>query len=170
MADRIRKMYHTQEKWQERLVSPVICRRKDAWLGNGYYFWDSDVDAIHWGNSSKTSTGYFEVYKANVDCENVLDTVFNEEHYRFWVKQLEKAAGHIKKKTGMNATIREINQYFIERANWSDKATGVLFQDLPNSQDLLISKLFYRKRIQIAVYDLHIISNFAFHFEMECTK
>ena len=29
---------------------PFLCTRADAWLGHGYYFWDSDVDRAHdWG-------------------------------------------------------------------------------------------------------------------------
>lgn len=161
-------MYHTQEKWGIRLAAPIICKRNNAWLGSAYYFWDFEMDAIHWGHSSKKSTGYFEIYRANIDCENVLDTVFNEEHYKFWIKQIEKAAKHISIKTGYKATIREINQYFKEKAKWSEITDGIMFQDLPDSADLLVNQLYYRKRIQIAVFNLKIIGNFAFHFEMAC--
>lgn len=32
---------------------PYICTRRDAWLGTGYYFWDSNMDwAISWGENS----------------------------------------------------------------------------------------------------------------------
>ncbi|MFW5656666.1 MAG: hypothetical protein ACOC0C_03535 [Bacteroidota bacterium] len=163
-----RLMYHTQEKWPKRLTTPIICERKNAWLGVGYYFWKDEVDAVHWGHNSKRKTGEFEVYSANIDCENVLDTVFNEQHYEFWVRQIEKAAKTIMKKTGVKATIKEINQYFKEKAKWSEITDGILFQDLPFSDDLLVQNLNYRKRIQIAVYNLDIISNFVFLFEMEC--
>ena len=27
---------------------PFKCRREDAWLGEGYYFWDSFVELAHW--------------------------------------------------------------------------------------------------------------------------
>jgi hypothetical protein len=161
-------MYHTQEKWRFRLTEPIICTRKNAWLGIAYYFWDDEIDAIQWGHRSKRDKRYFEIYKASIDCENVLDTVFNEEHYNFWVKQIEKAAKHISIKTGMKASLKEINQYFKEKANWAGVTDGIMFQDLPISDDLLVKDLYYRKRIQIAVYNLEIIHNFAFHFDMEC--
>lgn len=162
-------MYHTQEKWKQQLTNPIICYRNNAWLGVAYYFWDDEIDAIHWGHNSKRSTGFFEIYKADIDCENVLDTVFNEEHYTFWVKQIEKAAKHITIKTGIKASLKEINQYFKEKANWSEITDGIMFQDLPNSDDLLVKNLYYRKRIQIAVYNLRIISNFVFHLEIKCS-
>ncbi|GHT15500.1 hypothetical protein AGMMS4956_15580 [Bacteroidia bacterium] len=144
--------------------------RSNAWLGYGYYFWYDEIDAIHWGHNSKKQTGYFEVYKADIECDNVLDTVFNEENYTFWKKQIEKAAQHIMQKTGIRTTLKEINQYFQERASWSDVADGILFQDLPNSEDLLVTDFNYRKRIQLVAYKLDIVSNFAFHDEWKCNK
>ena len=86
----------------------------------------------------------------------------------FWLRQIEKAAKHISKKTGIKAKIKEINQYFKEKARWDEEATGIMFQDLPINDDLLVENLYYRKRIQLAVYKLEIISNFALHLEMEC--
>jgi len=161
-------MYHTQEKKGKRLTQPIFCTRDDAWLGDAFYFWDDEIDAIHWGNNSKKRTGYFEIYKAEIDFTDVLDTVFNEQQYKFWVKQLEKAAKFITIKTGFKPTIKEVNQYFKEKAKWSDLADGILFQDLPYCEDLLVKGFNYRKRIQLAAYDLRIVNNFSFHSEAEC--
>ncbi|MBL4560670.1 MAG: hypothetical protein JKX79_06750 [Labilibaculum sp.] len=156
-------MYHTQESRAKLLTAPIKCNKSDAWLGVGYYFWNIEIDATHWGNNFKNRKGSFEIYKADIDTENVLDTVFNEKHYEFWLKQIEKAAKFITKKTGKKASIREINQYFNDKAKWSEITDGVLFQDLPFSDDLLVSNFNYRKRIQIAVYNKDIISNFVLH-------
>jgi len=163
-----RLMYHTQEKRAIRLVAPIICTKPNAWLGNAYYFWVYEVDAIQWGHKSKRKTGYFEIYNALINCENLLDTVFGEKHYIFWLKQIEKAAKHITIKTGMKATLKEVNEYFKEKAKWSEITDGILFQDLPISEDLLVEGFYYRKRIQLAVYNLKIIRNFAFLNEFRC--
>lgn len=167
-CDLERLMYHTQERRKARLIKPILAERRNAWLGVAYYFWDNEMDAIHWGNDSKKSTGYFEIYKADIECENVLDTVFNEEHYNFWVKQIEKAAKNIIKITGRKASIKEINRYFTENAQWAEVTDGIMFQDLPFSDDLLVEGLNYRKRIQLAVFNVAIIFNFAFHFDQKC--
>jgi len=161
-------MYHTQERRAKKLTAPIFCTNSNAWLGEAYYFWADEVDAVKWGHTSKKSTGYFEIYKAEVDCENVLDTVFNEEHYLFWLTQIEKAAKQITQKTGLKATIKEINQFFKEKANWAEVSDGIKFQDLPVNDDLLVKGLFYRKRIQLAVFNIRIIDNFAFYFEDKC--
>lgn len=161
-------MYHTQERRKTRLTSPVLAERKNAWLGVAYYFWENEIDAIHWGNESKNRTGSYEIYESLIDCENVLDTVFNEEHYNFWVTQIEKAAKKISKITGEKATIKEINSYFTENASWSEVTSGIMFQDLPFSDDLLVHGFNYRKRIQLAVFNLEIILIFAFLYEQKC--
>jgi len=163
-----RIMYHTQEKRAKQLLEPIICTRNDAWLGNGYYFWLEENDAVLWGHNSKKATGYFEIYKADICCNDVLDTVFNEVHYNFWVQQIEKIAKNFKKKTGQKPTIKEINVYL--RNKWGDEVTGILFQDNPMNKQLMVENFPYKKRVQIVVYKLNIVSNFTFHDEMECVK
>jgi hypothetical protein len=163
-----RLMYHTQEKRRVKLSGPILAERNNAWLGIAYYFWQNEVDAIHWGTESKNKTGCYEVYSSEIDCEDVLDTVFNEEHYNFWVVQIEKAASRIIKITGKKATIKEINSYFSEKAKWSELTSGIMFQDLPFSDDLLVKDFNYRKRIQLAVFKLEIILTFAFLYEQKC--
>jgi arsenate reductase-like glutaredoxin family protein len=173
----IRNLYHTQESRVQKLTEPIPCKRDDAWLGEGKYFWYDLLDAEQWGNSSKKATGFFEIYESEVDCEDVLDTVFNEEHYNFWLKQLEKVAMKIIKKTNEKPTLKELNDYFKERGTWNE-VCGIIFQDLPtNNKHLLVkpieykNKTFtfaYRKRVQMVIYDDKIIRTFAFLTREKC--
>lgn len=168
MAFTTRIMYHTQERREKRLTAPIICVRHDAWLGEGFYFWSDIIDAIQWGNNSKKATGYFEIYEAKIITENFLDTVFNEKHYTFWLSQIEKAADAIKHKTGIKPSIKEINEYFMERAIW-DSVDGIIFQDIPQKDNILkVQSFYYRKRIQAVVYNTEIITTFAFHKADRC--
>jgi hypothetical protein len=165
-----RLFYHTQEHRGIQLESPIICRRDDAWLGEAYYFWYDELDADRWGSTSKKNTGRYEIYSSSVDCTNVLDTVFNEEHYLFWLNQVEKAATKIIKLTKEKPTLKEINDYFKKVGVW-DEVDGIMFQDLPNNFDFLLVKpiayrhkqrpFAYRKRIQVAIYNVKIILTFA---------
>jgi hypothetical protein len=159
-------MFHTQKRKEKRLSEPIICNKDNAWLGVAWYFWYDIEDAVFWGNSAKKATGYYEVYRAEIDCSDVLDTVFNEDHYKFWVRQMEK----IKKRfaaTGENPTLKQLNDYFLQKGIWS-KFTGIMFQDIGSSKDYQFIKEFqYKKRIQLAVYQ-KIWSNFAYHYEGKC--
>lgn len=169
--------YHTQESRRKTLTEPVLCNRNDAWLGNAFYFWLDIEDAEDWGNSSKRRTHYYEIYKSEIETENVLNSVFNEEHYYFWYKQIVKVAKVIMAKTNIKPTIKELNDYFKERGTWDD-VTGIMFQDLPTNPNKLLIKPIeynkkkivfpYRKRIQLAVYNSEIIHNFALFKRTRC--
>jgi hypothetical protein len=173
-------MYHTQETRDTELIEPKMCIRSDAWLGDAYYFWYDIDDANNWGHTSKKRTGYYDVYVAEIDCENILDTVFNEDHYLFWLKQIERVAKKIVKSTGYKPTLKELNDYFKENAQWDD-VDGIMFQDLPFNKSLMVQPItyhkkhgkkrqsfVYRKRIQLAVYNLSIIISFALLCSERC--
>lgn len=167
-------VYHTQEKRKNILLSPIPCVRDDAWLGEAFYFWKEESDAHEWGHNSKKRTGYFEIYTCDLNSNSYLDTVFNEEHYYFWIKQLEKIAGKIMIKTKEKPTLKELNDYIRDKKVWP-QVDFIQFQDLPtNSEKALVKPIVYkhrkkrrfrtvafRKRIQISVYNPKIISNFA---------
>ncbi len=168
MSLQLREMYHTQEKWRTRLNSPIPTTNQDAWLGDGYYFWYYENDAVWWGRTAKKRKGYYEVYKATINCENVLDTVFNEAHYNFWIENIERAIAKFMKSGKNSLTLKYINDFFNEKG-FFDGIDGVLFQDISDNPDNWIVKKFqYKKRIQLAVYKLTIISNFVLEFEAEC--
>lgn len=165
------KVFHTQEKRRETLENPMKCIRDDAWLGEGYYFWKEEMDADDWGNNSKKGRGYYEVYSCDLTSDNFLDTVFNEEHYYFWIKQLEKIAKKIIVNTSEKPTLKELNDYIKDHKVW-EEVDFIQFQDLPVSSERALVKpieyktkkvrtVAFRKRIQLAVYNTEIISNFA---------
>jgi hypothetical protein len=160
-------MYHTQEKWFATLTEPIICTDPAAWLGDAYYFWYTLDDAHYWGLKMKWRTKYFEVYQADINCENVLDTVFNEEHYLFWLKNIESVLKRLAK-AGIEATLPIVNEYFKDNGKWT-KFDGILFQDISTNKDRNnIPNFFYKKRIQVGVFNKDIISNFALRYDCAC--
>ncbi len=169
MDSTTRHLYHTQEKWEHKLIMPVLTKNPEAWLGEGYYFWYYENDAIWWGRTAKKRTGYYQVYKAEIEFENILDTVFNEEHYIFWVKNIEKAIEKYIKTQKEEISLKYINDFFKDKGIF-DGIDGVLFQDITNNPDNWIVKKFqYKKRIQLVVYNLPIINTFTHKFEAQCT-
>jgi len=160
--------YHTQEHRTNELEKPIYCSKDNAWLGSAFYFWEDEQDAICWGKNSKKRTGKYDIYKADVDFgDNILDTVFNREHYFFWLKQIEKAAKYFVKKTGENPSLKEINTYFKDKGMWTN-FDGILFQDISkNSVHSLVKEFQYKKRIQLALYNEEKIRTFVFDFTGE---
>lgn len=161
-------LYHTQEFRGTILSNPIKCIRNDAWLGDGYYFWYYEDDAMMWGNKSKKRTKKYDIYKARIVSEDVLNTVFNEDHYIFWVKQIELVSKKIIKQTQLKPTLKEINDYFKDKGIWSE-IDGILFQDISKDPvKYLVKEMQYKKRIQFALYNKNKMTNFAHHFTGDC--
>lgn len=165
------KVYHTQEKREQPLNFPKKCIRDDAWLGAAYYFWKEELDADDWGNNSKKKTGFYEVYVCELKSEKLLDTVFNEKDYYFWIEQLEKIAEKITTHTGEKPTLKELNDYISDKGIWKKAIDFIQFQDLPMNPERSLTQpieyknskrrtVAFRKRIQIAVYNKDIIHDF----------
>jgi len=163
MSSIVRKMYHTQGYRKPFLTGPLICTRDNAWLGDGYYFWYSEEDALEWGGHAKRKYPGYVVYTAKIICDDILDTVFNEDHYKFWLKSIDKISDSIYKNTGKRPHIKELNQYLKERATWNS-VSGIMFQDVPKTLSKVIS-FYYRKRIQLVAFDLEIVKNFTYHYD-----
>ena len=161
--------FHTQESRYKTLDEPVICTADNAWLGEAYYFWTDEDDAVYWGIKSKRRTGQYEVYEAEIQTDEILDTVFNKEHYHFWLKQIERTAKNFVKKTGSRPSLKEINDYFKDKNIWT-KLDGILFQDISkNPVHYLVKEFQYKKRIQLALYNKEKIINFVLRHTGECT-
>ena len=160
-----REMFHTQEKRDCRLYKPVLCTRKDAWLGHGYYFWDDIHDADAWGSCSKNKTERYEVYVGIIESENILDTVFSEHDYQFFLKAIKSVKDDCINKTGRNPSIVDVCSFIMNVAKWHTAMDGVLFSDSPNTE---IVKFNYRKRIQIVLYNLKCLVSFKFLKEEHC--
>ena len=160
-----REMYHTREKRENRLFAPVLCTRRDAWLGHGYYFWDDIKDADVWGVNSKRKTGFYEVYKGVIESENILDTVFSEKDYHFFLETINMATADCQKKTGRMPEISDICRYLMRVAKWDTVLDGVMFSDSPTTD---IKRFNYRKRIQLALYNPNSLTSFEFVKEGRC--
>lgn len=161
-------MYHTQEKQEKQLSFPVLCKRNDAWLGKGYYFWYDEEDAVQWGVKSKTSTGKYEIYQSRVHGENFLDTAYNEQERKFYTAQIEKVAAVFFNKNGYKPNVRYICSYLNSAANWKSELDGIIFDDFPMGDTSMVRGYPYKKRTQAAVYNRYSIDGFTFYKEGDC--
>lgn len=150
-------MFHTQENRRYILTGPILCRRKDAWLGTAYYFWSDEIDAIRWGFDSKE--GRFQVYSARIESDKILDTVFNRDHYDFFIQILELLSNQIVKKTGCRLSKRVLCEYLNNRADWKKEIDVILINDNPQGERERLP-IPIRKRIQAAVYNEACIHEF----------
>ena len=89
-------------------------------------------------------------------------------HYKLWISVIERAMQTFFKKHSGKLTIKYINDFFKSKGVFDD-VDGVMFQDITNNPKYwIIDKFQYKKRIQIVVYNLPIITTFALEFEGKC--
>lgn len=62
--------------------SPFKCTLADAWLGDGYYFWDTSFKNAHWwGRHAHRQNGYvISKYRCDFSYDKCFDLVGNMEH------------------------------------------------------------------------------------------
>ncbi len=151
--------YHTQENRGKELKKPIKCQRGNAWLGYAYYFWEDKNDAHYWGERSKKNN--YLIYEMVLKQETeILDTVFNREHYNFWIKIIERTSKKIVKKLGIKPNLEQLNSA-LKDANVFVGIDGILFQDISkNENHYLVKGMQYKKRIQLALYNEEKIQNF----------
>ena len=172
--------YHAQEfRHTGVLELPIRCDISNAWLGSGYYFWTELEFAKYWGEDFKKKTGSYDVYSTCIDVENCINTVFNEEQYFFFRNCIEKAISHFEKE-GKEITLKRVHEFLSDKF-WNKMGiSGIIYDDLPfnptqkpNRKYSVIEYkennntrfFYYRKRIQIVVFNLKNIRNFELHLE-----
>ncbi len=69
---------------------PFCCKRTDAWLGKGFYFWEYHIENAHWWGEKSYRNNYI-VCKANYVFDNMTcyDLVDNYEN-RTQLREIEK--------------------------------------------------------------------------------
>jgi hypothetical protein len=155
----------------------------NAWLGHGYYFWAEIEFAQYWGEDFKVrNNGFYNIYSANLDIENCINAVFDEKHYYFFQNCIEKAIEYFRNQ-GISITLKQINEFLLNKF-WKEKGiTGILYDDLPFNpnykpnrkysiieykENNKLKHMYYKKRIQIVVFNVENIHNFACCLEKQC--
>ena len=171
------KGYHTQECRWTQLERPLKCTDRKAWLGFGYYFWLELVYARYWGedfkirkNNPKAKSDSFDVYTADLNIENCINTVFDEEDYTNFVETIEGVIQHFKTRR-VTVTLEMVNRFLVDEVWENYGVTGIIFDDKPtnpknkNRVYSEIPDLYYKKRIQVVIFDLKNIRNFELFLE-----
>lgn len=109
---RIKTLYQTlKDKGNPDYIednAPFLCNWGNAWLGEGYYFWDTFIENAHWWGEVRHTTNYI-IYKAECDftTELCFDLVGETEHMLDFDESINfmKFKGLINEKTTVSRVI-----------------------------------------------------------------
>lgn len=95
------KLYQTLEDRSNideiERIGPFKCRRDDAWLGEGYYYWDNFISHAHWWGevSYKYRNKDYVICQSNIDFSQIniydLDDTVVLQEFNEITKALRKA-------------------------------------------------------------------------------
>lgn len=76
-------------------MGPVRCNAKNAWLGHGYYFWDTFIENAHWWGKLRYRSNYVIVKYSATDLADsrCFDLHGNMEHLQAFKLILEEMRG-----------------------------------------------------------------------------
>ena len=171
------KGFHTQECRPTALQQPLKCVNKKAWLGFGYYFWLEEEYAHYWGQDAKIheKSESYDIYQADLNIDNCINTVFDEEGYVFFIEKIEDAIQRYKNRK-IPITLENINRYLAEKVWTKLGITGIIYDDKPTNprnKNRIYSEipdLYYKKRIQVVIFDLKNVCNFEMYLENKKTR
>jgi len=166
------KGFHTQECRSVALTQPLKCVNKKAWLGFGYYFWLEEEYAHYWGQDAKINdnSDSYDIYCADLNIENCINTVFDEQDYVNFIEVIEETILRYKNRR-IPITLENVNRYLAEKVWTKLEITGIIYDDKPinpRNKNRIYSEipdLYYKKRIQIVLFDLKNIRNFELYLE-----
>jgi hypothetical protein len=152
--------YHTNEHRGDLII--VYAQGFHQWLGDAYYFWQDIEFAEEWATNARNGYPAADIYEVELDLnfdtdEFVIDTVFNEEHYYKFIEKIERFSDVYFAKFNQKPSIEDFNSFIFDLKIplWKD-IKAIRFQDLPNNDKknyLKVKGFFYKKRIQIALFD-----------------
>ena len=120
---KLRKAYQTLENRnnpdQIEEQGPFLCNRKSAWLGEGYYFWDSFIENAHWWGLEGYKNNYViceSTFELDEDkCFNLVDNPEHLKLFEFTKKALIEQQIH-------NLIVPRVIEFLKQRENFKYEA------------------------------------------------
>lgn len=150
--------YQTTENKYTTLDCPIKCRREDAWLGCGYYFWEREEFAKDWGHDGYKGRE-FDIYTAKLNITKSIDAEYSREGREFFEYAIAKVIEQFNAQ-GKRLDLRAIHNMLAEQFWKPNGVTGIIYGDTPKREKYKIGELVYIKRVQIVMFHTNTITNY----------
>ena len=125
--------------------APFLCDRKDAWLGAGYYFWDTFLENAHWwGKTVYKENGYVVLmFTCDFDAEKCFDLHGNLQH----LKDFREIAEEFKKQNLLDrrATVAMVIELLKRETDFGEKFEAIRVYGHYSQKSDTILKIFFSK-------------------------
>lgn len=149
---------------------PFLCRRQKAWLGEGYYYWDTFIEYAHWwGQTSYQRNGY-------VICKTVIkfkDGELYDLEDLETLKEFNQIGVMLAKHYGQDVTVPMVINYLKENTSFKYRAVRARANGATNDYSLPVHRMQYIEKnkayldtmpqIQVCILDITIVGQDNFH-------
>ena len=125
--------------------APFQCNRKDAWLGVGYYFWDTFLENAHWwGNVNYQKNGYVIV---EFTCDFVSDKCFDLQGNMEHVKYFKETAKFLcdQKILNNNTTVPWLIEYLKTKTDFIKRYQAIRVYGHYSKKSKITLKMYFSK-------------------------
>lgn len=149
---------------------PFLCKAKGAWLGEGYYYWESFLEyARWWGETRYKRKGYF-ICESKVDFKRikVLDLLDTDT-----IKDLINISKDWYDEKHEDPTVPQVIEYMREDESFNYQAIRARVENATNESSLPDHRMYFNPgysaylellpQIQVCVLDKRIIGEDNFH-------
>lgn len=128
---------------------PFKCEKKSAWVGHGYYFWDSSIESAHWWGRISYQNNYI-ICKSQYDynLEDFFDLVGNTDH----TNELKQCAIILNKKSNTNVSVSMTIEVLKRKTDFLIKFKAIRFSPINsrnNSCDFIYFKNNHKAYINL---------------------
>lgn len=145
---------------------PFKCTNKNAWLGHGYYFWDTFISLAHWWGEIYKENGYIICQSScNDDMSVVYDLVGKPELFN----EIEQVASIIKANNKTDTVfVPEIIEYLKQKTSFLNRYKAIRVNPLctlPNQEfrfkfnNINRAYIDTRPAIQFCILDKSILNS-----------
>ena len=114
---------HRHDQTEEALIAqgPIFCESDDAWLGSGYYFWDSRIEDAHWWGKHAyiRKNKSYRICQAQMTlnrltCFDLLGCIDHVKEFFFSIDTIQKHQG-----AGSGILVEDVLCYMRSLPNWN---------------------------------------------------
>lgn len=99
--------------------APFKCKSKSAWLGEGYYFWDSSIDTAHWWGKQR----YKSYLICKTECSYKMDEMYDLYNNAKQRSEFREMTSLIKEKySSKTVTVPFVIEYLKQNTKFPYKA------------------------------------------------
>lgn len=144
---------------------PFLCERSDAWLTEGYYFWETFIKNAHeWGKN--IYNGNYFICCSKIDYNKVKLYDLNETQT---LTEFGEMAEQIAKKRGKEITVRGVLEFLIKNTTFKYDVIRVTGESFYNTKKLPFIYKKYPNRlslypaVQVCIRKKNILGKNNFH-------